>query len=346
MAALTRGLLGLALLGCGDPLVQTAYEGEPVFVHHQMVLDGAQPPDAVSPRWGVFWLRGGFEAGNVDDGVEQPGTSRPAVRYLGALRLYAPPAPALLATTAGGGRYGIGSLLLYDDRDGDRLRGPDEPILGTSQQALVYAPADLDAQASPTRRPLPAGFHVTRFPLPCEPTRDGTEDCGLPIGDPCVRAGDCGAEATCWRELGPGFPGGMCVGTGSCEQSGTVRYETSERRQLYVAWLPACAEDADCRVAAGYHCDQLLRACHVDAPISLTYGEVPTQGLCRDPLSGLGDRSCDGVDCVATCPAEARGGCVCGDRGEGPVCAARCRVDRECDFAPNLLRRCVDGICH
>ncbi|MEZ4472856.1 MAG: hypothetical protein R3F60_19130 [bacterium] len=337
------GLMAL-LPSCGDPLVQTAYEGEPVFVHHQMVLDGARPPDAVHPRWAVFWLRGGFEAGNVDDGIEQPATSRPAERYLGALRLYAAPADDLLATSPSGGRYGIGSLLLYDDRDGDRLRGEDEPILGTSQQALVYAPVDLDEATSPTGRPLPAGFHVTRFPLPCERTRDGTSGCGLPIGDPCVRAEDCG-DATCWREIGPGFPGGMCVGTGACEQIGTVRYETSERRELYVAWLPGCAADADCRVDAGYHCDQLLRACHVDAPISLTYGEIPTQGLCRDPFSGLGPPLACAEDCDATCPPEARGGCVCADLDGAAACTARCRVDRECEFAPGGRRTCLEGVC-
>ncbi len=75
----------LGLLGCGDALVVSAYEGEPIFSHPRFSIAGRAPADAVSPRWAVFWLPEGTEHKDVSSAVEQVGTSRPAALSEGTL---------------------------------------------------------------------------------------------------------------------------------------------------------------------------------------------------------------------------------------------------------------------
>lgn len=159
--------LALGIIGCGDHLVARDFEGEPVYTHpHFGVALGFLPPEIENPRHAIFWIVEGV-AGSGDDAVEQLGTSRPARDETRVLHLFASPGPDLMATTADGVTYGIAFVRLYDDRDGDGQRGPDEDVFGNSGNGLLYFPEAVTAETSPIGRPFAAGYHPIDFPLPC-----------------------------------------------------------------------------------------------------------------------------------------------------------------------------------
>ncbi|MCA9547325.1 MAG: hypothetical protein KC613_23140, partial [Myxococcales bacterium] len=162
-----RAALALALLGCGDGLVERGYRGEVLFHYTGQVTTAGRTVDFAHPlRASLFWSTETDEAGLDDDLVEQPAIAV-AVRFPGIFEINVfqrPPDHAWEDPQAG---FRVGFVLLYEDvnrngrYDAGELRG------GAADQVLLYAERALSAGASPTGRPLAVGFHTARLPMAC-----------------------------------------------------------------------------------------------------------------------------------------------------------------------------------
>lgn len=183
----------VALLGaCGDPLVSGTYRGRPLLHLSGAVdlpdgvdfLDTAlceaelfecydacpdwdcpacdrawegcvdAPPraDAGDFRLGIFWAQGASDA--VVQQYSLTVSSFPA-RF--AATLYAPPPDAVLQP-AESGRYALGLLMVYLDRDGDDAfsAGVDPIVGGADGRAVLYTPGGVD---DPRFGALGPGYH-------------------------------------------------------------------------------------------------------------------------------------------------------------------------------------------
>lgn len=357
MAVLTRVALGLAALtgaACLDPLLPAAFEGEPVYTHHNFSILSVDPLTAVRPRWAVFWLPQGLDpaARFEDDGIEQPGTSRPLRLQVGTLNLFTRPGADLLAVAPSGARYGVARIMAYADTDGDRRRGPGEPFLGADRFGLVYAPERIAAADSPSGRELPAGYHRVEFNLPCSRTADGVDACDVPVGDHCRGADDCGI-GTCLRNEEPGFPNGTCaaIDATGCQPRGAVLFERPMRAAAPAvrAWIAACGSDADCRVADGYQCNVIVGGCLHDRGHEMHLEAIPRDPVCiafagTDPSvdAGVDPLPDGGVGPDVGVPPD-------GGRPDGgpPREVVPCETDQDCVGAPGPQPQHCDrqGIC-
>ena len=284
MAALKHIALAAAAsllaLGCGDPLVDAGYRGEPLAQLQGEVSwagDGTAP-DAGLVRAALFFAP---DLQTVDPAAwtEARGTSAPVHGIPSAfdLDIFAFPAAALDVRDAGAA-YAVGRLLVYTDANANGHYDPDEPLLGIEPPAAwLYAPEAVDAAHSPTGRALPPGLSHIIVPQRCvappEPTTPG--DCGVPLGERCSVDGDCGANGRCLKETKMPWRAGYCivaepVPDGGCRPGAGV-FEGAPRYSLTPPditgfWLRRCEADADCvrpqdRDQGLYTCDLGLGAC-------------------------------------------------------------------------------------
>jgi len=276
-----RTLLGMALLAlgaCGDALTPEGYRGEELFsVKGQVVQFQNLQPGSAALRIGVFWVPDGrVEAVDLDMLVEQRSASvEVAFPATFDVRIFQPPSPEMLVAS---GEYGIGLLLVYEDRDGNGRftpgLTPSELVGGSDDTAVIYAPRALDAARSPTWRALEPGFQRSNVGLLCFGPIDQT--CDLPYGAACTDDFDCGfGEGICvTRAAGYTFDGGYCTAPlgGVCDAPSLPRLATESSGLL----LAACASDADCRVEEGYACDTASGGC------------LPAAGPSTDAASNCG----------------------------------------------------------
>lgn len=124
MAPVIRAALAILLIGCGEPPVDGAYVGEPLF--ELAVRVGAGPYATPDMRITLLWSA---EPGGLDPAawVEHGPRFAPLPAVDGTLRLFDPPPVS-----------GIGRLVAYEASDG-RWRA-DAPVFGVSDAAIVYAP--------------------------------------------------------------------------------------------------------------------------------------------------------------------------------------------------------------
>lgn len=170
--------VALACVACGDASVPADYRGEPVAQFPALarfatdMMSRFRPSEGGRVRVAVFWspLDGDFRA---LDRLEEDLTTgaETVVGHAFVLSLFDRP-PDLR----------IGRVLVYRDDDGDGRLGPGEQLIGAAQgRGLVYAPAAVGAEDSPTGAPLPAGYRDVILPLPAA--------CGLRppavAGPPC-----------------------------------------------------------------------------------------------------------------------------------------------------------------
>lgn len=288
-------LVGL-IAACGDAIVGAGYEGEPVHTIEPLTVVLGPNDDLIHPRVAAAWIPDGV-AGDPGRAVEQPGTSRPTATQQTPFHLLDLPDDALLATAPAGARYGLAVFIVYDDVDGDRAQGPDEPTVGTSRSGLIYLPRALDGAASPTGAPLPAGFHAVDLPIPCAApeTPEATCSAAANLGARCTGDDDCRGGTRCLTGVADRWPGGYCVvpATGCVPADGALAPAPGGGRgwRSQPVWLLGCAADADCR-AETYVCDAVIGGCRPRAPMRVEVGDAPPTSACVE----LGAAPAGGVE--------------------------------------------------
>lgn len=290
LAALT------ALSGCGgDGLVDLSYRGEPVFSIKGRVDDIAEknPVEVgVELRVSMFWSPDGTLGAGLDKLVEQRSVAVD-VTFPSTFRIdfFDGPDPAIHP----GADWVAGIVGVYLDRNGDGVytpgHTPSELVGGADLDVVLYVARDVPPDDSPTGRTLPAGFHVTPLPLPCQRSSffgalPDPVACGVDIGAACAVDADCGASGFCLLDDGTEpYPGGYCTmqvpeDPTACQPSWEpVEIESFDffaaegdaPPQSMVFWLRPCEEDAHCR--QGYYCDLLMEGCQPEVEVQLTIAD-------------------------------------------------------------------------
>ena len=279
-------------ISCGDPLTSAGYLGEPLFSFEGIIVSILNDlPEQHSVRVALGWSLGGTEPTHVNELVEQDSVSV-QVRFPAAfeVNIFYPPPSEFLEQESNA--YGLAYLVVYEDRDGDEHFDAEEILGGAPSQVLVYAARDLPAAQSPTKRPLPPGFHLIPVPAPCEPVQDFRTPvtCEVPVGSPCTSNADC-QGGTCLDEIaGTEFPGGYCSlreDRLECTPPNAVAWPLydelgdpdefmrrgQERNSEYWWWFKQCVTTADCRESEGYVCNLGWGACTPKVPAWLVIGD-------------------------------------------------------------------------
>ena len=278
-------------LGCGDALVPTGFEGEPVFRFDDFITLGEPGPGVTSPVYALFWQPDGYEADEWQDGVQHPGVGLPFYGFdVVPFLLFDLPPLWMLTETERGGLFGLGTIVLFDDLDGDGRLDPDEPQLGHAEQGILYVPEDLNAARSPTGRPLVAGFHRIEVPTSCVAIvheDEENEACDAPLGLRCqgVMDPDCG-DGFCMSATGSGDRGWCALrNRGECEpENGAARPQIIDGGdgpgEYGVLWLEHCTRHSDCGEDGDRYCDVALGACVSDEGMRLQLGRLVFEGPC------------------------------------------------------------------
>lgn len=308
--ASVRGTLAIAALalivGCGDGLKDTTYEGAPLFTIEGTLIENSVGYTVAGGnlRYAMFWNVGVSLTLAEAEFVEDLSTGRPyapPARFV--MQLYRPP------HILGPRGYSIGSVMIYDDADGDGRKDPGEQFHGGATATLVaYAPEPIPADIGVLGSDVPQGFSVIASPLGCLGEFPISEDrCAIPVGAGCLQDADCAAPAVCAESVvATRLPGGMCVlltqppdeVDGPCGTDARYLpvYGGSWLRLIEPVdgvWLPACERDADC-TRRGYHCATGVGVCLpnpafeviADAPGALPPLCVQDFGEPRPALSG------------------------------------------------------------
>ncbi len=286
------------LLAC-DPLVGEGYRGEPLFSFRGRVesYEGTLPGGEL--RVSLFWSPTGRSQVPVEALREQASASV-SVSFPSTfeIRVFYPPATADLVP--GEHPWGLALILVYQDRDGDGCftpgASPSELVGGAADRVLLYAPAPLPAERSPTGAALERGFSLAAVPLDCDGDHQGwhgTEDCGVALGTPCAADADCGpdgAGGACLTRLG-GYEiqGGMCamqLVEGGCQPRGGTGVSIGE-----VVWIRPCASAPQCP-RMGYSCVDLDPSPELACLTCWPDGLPAPRGQCYAFLNLGGDPAC------------------------------------------------------
>lgn len=126
----------VALLGCGDPLVEGDYRGQPLIEISGTIRveDSLTSAQAAAVRVGLLWV-GAAQQGDLTQGRSE--SSFPA-RY--SMKVFArPPTRAMRTLPDRGGLQGTARIVLYIDENGDDQLDSLERIVGAApNQVLAY----------------------------------------------------------------------------------------------------------------------------------------------------------------------------------------------------------------
>lgn len=253
-------VLGLALLSCGDAVVERGFRGEALFTFTGEVASVNSETTFDHPlRAALFWSADGRTA--LDGPLVEETSIGVAVRFPGIFEINVFEPPPEVAWTDPAADYRVGLVLVYEDVDGDGAFQPAELRGGARNIGLFYVERDIAAADSPSGVAMAAGFRAQRLPMHCmvAPT-PGATGCSVPLGDPCATDADCMTDGVCLtRDEHHHWPGGYCAqrhNPGGCNPAGAraLRTETSEgvREDL---WYRPCSTSNDCRVQDGYECE-------------------------------------------------------------------------------------------
>jgi hypothetical protein len=173
-------LLLLVLAGCGGPLVDEGYLGEPLFkVRGQLLaMPAPVPGEERLHRASVFWSTK-FPITAASELVEQTSVSTQIFLpdVFDVIFFRAPERQHFLSADP---PFAVGVLLVYVDRDDNqRFTPPGDNILaGTTSEGFAFAPSEIGSDRSPTGATLPAGFSVIALPASCPMSQ------GQPAADP------------------------------------------------------------------------------------------------------------------------------------------------------------------
>jgi hypothetical protein len=261
-------MLALALVACGDPLVDEEYRGSALATFQASAVE--KESDAKHLRAAAFWTKS-LDETDAAKLVEQVSTSQAVVAGKPIrISLFEQPGTLLPwnAAEPEGAQFALGRLLLYDDTNDNGRRDASEPVRGGMlPYALVYAPEDLPAGEGPSHIPLKKGLHSTWLPLDCEgerPPPPGLEACEpLELFAACKEGmdatTDCGAQARCIDRFQFPWPQGAClVSEDSCLPDDGRILHGGPNMSFFTK---ACERDADCGRGNPYRCDPLQGAC-------------------------------------------------------------------------------------
>lgn len=269
MALLRFGALfgALALVACGDPLVDGAYRGEPMYSFRGRINDYRDQSQLGLDRYraAIFWSLNGTTSTATEDLVEQTiavgNVFPPDVQ----IELFNPPQGHGLERVRT--PYYLGLIYLYEDVD-ENSRMDDSELRGAATtSALFYAKHDIAASQSPTLTEIPEGYSLVQLPLPCdEPWRIShaslEENCGVSLGRRCEFDDECGppgSGAKCGSEELPG----QCLlpfrESGCWPKQGAYYPEETYEGETYPpdGWYLACDVDADCPEGQQLTCRQI-----------------------------------------------------------------------------------------
>lgn len=193
-------LLSAGLFGCGDPLVDSKYRGEPILrlVGRIAALRGdGVPPDAEA-LVSMFWNRD--LSSRPPTLVEQQSVST-NVQFPNEFEVLVFDPPTEDHALTMDSRLAVGFLLVYADLDGDRAFGAADRIVGgNANKALIWALEDVTAEEAPFAEAIPSGFSLVDFTnMACDPRRHdgpGPERVGPPVPR-CSSDASCPPEFTC-----------------------------------------------------------------------------------------------------------------------------------------------------
>jgi hypothetical protein len=125
----------LLLAGCGDPLVDGDYRGEPLIRLAGRIEGDAKTSSIQSPYLGIIWVIYDFSSGDETGRVVTSLVPVPDAKFPGTfeLALFDPPPPEAFNELFGV-RYAMGAIVALDDVDGDR-RFTVDPVTGTLEGA-------------------------------------------------------------------------------------------------------------------------------------------------------------------------------------------------------------------
>ncbi|MCB9653744.1 MAG: hypothetical protein H6729_06400 [Deltaproteobacteria bacterium] len=205
LAAVIALTLALPLSSCGDPLVSSAYRGEPIlrlFGKIESVGHGwVGVEDGEEALVSMFWNTD-LSTTAAPPLVAQDSVSA-ALQFPSTfeIRVFDPPTSAHLV--ASDGRFGVGLLLVYIDANANHAFDRTERVIGGSlSKALVWATTTIPATESPFSVELPEGFSVIQQPFSrCVvlSSRNGEGGPGSLDGGSHVRS--CAADSACPSEL-------------------------------------------------------------------------------------------------------------------------------------------------
>lgn len=233
--------------GCGEPLRDAAFVGEPLAVF-VAVPDGPEDSgDTLDPqtRVALMWSIEGDTRF-----LQQPG---PSPRLVDGeevrLALYAPP-PARARAHG----YAVGLLVPYIDADDDGRLDEDEARRNPpSPLRIFWSPDGLGPETGPVTLPIPAGYVAVRGYLPCAGPflrSEARPACGFELEATCVVGGDCVGSNLCVRNISSPEALGYCAHydtfDGACAPDDARRVPYDGGRDYWWAWERACEADADC----------------------------------------------------------------------------------------------------
>lgn len=311
MATLGRSsgpaLSGLLFLcaGCGDGLVDRAYQGEPLLTVRGNVKGTSDilPLENPSLRISVFWSPRGPGIASPSELVEQPSISAQSnVPFSFTLKIFDTPQAQHYTRTLDGTRFAIGMPLGYYDGNGNGSRDSSEPVLASAHALLLYVPQALSASQSPGGQALTPGYYQATNGLACppdagEPARPPDpivpgNDCSAALGQACSSNSDCG-PGVCVREHIEPWPQGGCVlpdplpagcgSTGVTRVSWTPPVEPGQPARPTVSyWVRRCSPDRSCGRSFPYQCDTAYGACLPTLLVNMNISDsLTTPRFCR-----------------------------------------------------------------
>lgn len=268
------------VLGCGDGLLGGDYRGPALSSFPVDISQGGSLPSP-DPRLRIAIFFSPSSPMNTDPEqmVEHLPSAIPIkLPMSGIVNVFEEPSSRLLIpTTPGVVGFGLGRLLVYDDRDGSGRRDPAEPFVGIDPPtAILFMPQAVPEGQTLTTGGLPAGFRQVVLPQLCgrkPPPPSDANACGVPLGEGCRTDADCGT-GYCLRETKFPWPAGYCVitepPTTGCRPTRAAYYPAPRYAPippgLMGFYLRACKSDGDCarttdRDQGNYTCDVGLQAC-------------------------------------------------------------------------------------
>lgn len=237
--------LSLALSACGDPLVDAAWRGEPLFT-----IDGfvhlAVPPEVYLDletrepgelRTAIFWAPTRGSSLSLSSAVEQDVSTASTFPARFRLTIHEPPLPALLRPDPEtGAPFAVGLVVAYRDTNGNGRwdRASERLVGGASDRFVIHAPDGLDNALFGQLAP---GFHRVVPIARCE-------------GERGVLAYDLDPNPTMTLLVGAGFPAEIflpldCAGagigwSGACPPLFEVRARCRDARELLSSDVRMC----------------------------------------------------------------------------------------------------------
>jgi hypothetical protein len=277
-----HAILALALLSCGDPLVDGRYLGEPLYrvtgwVHLELpteALDSASDTSTAGAlRVAVFWAPAKGESIRLDGAVEQAVATTGLFPAKFEVTLYEPPDRALYREVDDGeGEVALALLLAYLDVDGDGRwdRDSERLVGGAHERLLAYTPTGF---SSPTLGRLGPGFGrlvATNSDCskgPIQFVTDVAESVDLIVGldfpTEILLDANCDGGPTQWTGLCPPLAKvrSVCRESGSpdpfmCPTCEGLLWPVGADRETCEMWLQRCLYGAP-----AHECEGEYRAC-------------------------------------------------------------------------------------